>query len=208
MTTINDDFNRADTDVFTGLGTATVATVSQGWSWTSVNGVQFINSNQAINSSGFCYSRAETDLASGDHYAQIKLKTTTNGVDFDFGDLVGVTARYASGANSGYIGYVRGTDNTANIAVLTAGTIGTPLMTSAPLTLAVNDVLRIEVSSNTISLKINGVDVVTPVTDNTYLSSVKRTGFWSRANTFTMFMDDFQAGDLAAGGSLFIDVAD
>lgn len=90
MTTISDNFTRADSN--TSLGSS-----SEGWSWSVTGtGVWGITSNQAYNvsSTGNTGARADIDLASANHYAQIKINTVDNNP--------GPCTRYSANANTFY----------------------------------------------------------------------------------------------------------
>lgn len=89
MTTLTDDFNRAN---------GAIGNSAEGWSWGSQQNTHSISGNAAIpGTAGHTINRAESDLGSSDHYSQAVL--TFAGA----ADDVGVTARNSSSANTCYV---------------------------------------------------------------------------------------------------------
>lgn len=178
-TTITDSFNRADQS---GLGTS-----SEGWSWSAVSGVLQIASNQAKFSSGDPVSRADADLSSADHYAQIERKDTTAGSSA----YVGPCCRFSASASTYYLGIIRSLSN-PGIYKRVAGSF-TRLITGTAEAAA--NTYKLSANGTTISQLINGALDVS-VTDSSIAGNL-RTGL--QIGALNCIGDNFQAGDLSAG---------
>lgn len=98
-TVILDDFDRSNANP---PGTATVATVSQGWAWADVEGDISLSGNVlVISASARGTIRAGSNLASDEHYSQAVITSTTNETS-----IGGVLIRKAANATmTCYVGY-------------------------------------------------------------------------------------------------------
>ena len=172
MATITDDFNRADNDA---LGTS-----SEGWSWTEVTGDIDIVSQVATGQvSANSSARAEIDLDSADHYAELAIS--------DFGaNGVGPCCRFDPSAETFYVAYEDGTS--LRLFKVIAGTFGSALGTAAS---AGASTVRIEANGTTIRVLDDGVEVIN-VTDGD-ITGHTRTGIVVGLGGD---IDFFEAGDL------------
>lgn len=181
MATIADDFNRADAD---GLGTATVGGVSQGWSWTEVAGDIDIVSNEARGgSNGVNHTaRAESDLGSADHYAEVDVVA--------FSDGTGPCVRFSGSVQTCYVAIYDG-----NVRIFKIQT-GSFTQVGATYSSLAAGTYRLSVSGTTLDLLLNGVSQGTRTDSD--IASNTRTGIRS-AHTNDR-LDNFAAGDLGGGG--------
>ena len=184
-TTISDDFNRADnTNISTGAP----------FSWTEVDGDSSIAGNAYSNGGGatFGVARADSDLSSDDMYATAVLATI--GASW----TGGVEARFSSSAFTCYNAYAFNNPTTGPWATtkVSAGA-NTGIGSNTATTVTANDVIRLEVDGSTIRRYKNGglQDTATDTTHTGYL----RSGVG--ADNSAWRIDDFEAGDLAAGGN-------
>jgi hypothetical protein len=187
MATITDDFTAADGNL---VGGGTDLT----WGTTYGTGTWTISSNRAgCPSSGDAMIRAEHDLDTPNHYAQV---TTTGD-----GGHTGVVVRFSSSAQTGYI--VRVAPFQAYIIKYVAGT---PDFAGGHYddwnwgAKASTDVLRAEIdASNTIYVYKNGVLNRTWTDSSSPITSGTRVGLFSQSGSAAEF-DDFEAADFSAPG--------
>jgi hypothetical protein len=180
MPTIADDFNRTDNAT---LGTATVGGVSQGWSWTEVQGDIDIVSNTARAAAAATSSaRAESDLGTTDHYAEVDVTSTNNGC--------GPCVRYAAAATTYYLWYVDSFDRVASVIAGAFSQVGTINNNASGLH-------RLSISGTTIEGFIGGVSQGT-ITDSA-ITTGTRTGI--RSDDTISIMTSFGAGDLGAAAA-------
>jgi hypothetical protein len=183
-TTITDNFNRANS---TSLGTS-----SEGWSWTSFRfGVQNDQAYQTGSATQGGNARAEIDLSSDDHYAEIVASgwggsgaaRTSVAARSDDADPVFNVVYYATEKRDPAIW---GTD----LRLLRTDTVLADADdgTSAPCT------VRVEADGSNISAYVNGVLKIGPVTD-TEITGWLRAGMRFRGLSTA---DDFEAADLLA----------
>lgn len=172
MATITDNFDRANS--------ASLGTASGGFSWTETNGGNLeIVSNQCKGVlGGLNLARAEQDLASADHYAQVFVVQA--------GDGCGLIVRYDAASNNGYLCEIASgecrifrMDGGSLTQIGSSGAGSTPGLT-----------WKLEAIGNTITLYAEG-SVNTTATDSNYPSNV-RTGVYSNLNGI---MDDFEASE-------------
>ena len=146
---------------------------------------------------GYTRSRAQSDLASSNHYSQAAITTSVVGSDG------GVTARSATAADTCYT-YERKDSGTPwhRLAKVVAGVI-TELSTGNLNAPANGDTQRLEVNGSSLTGLINAVTRIGPFTD-TSISSGTRAGLTARANGVErVTWDNFEAADLATGGGGF-----
>ncbi len=132
-----------------------------------------------------------------DHYSQVKI---TAGISA--GGL-GPAVRVGAGAGNGTF-YAAIVNDGSTIRVkkwvdTTESQLGADITT----TISVNDVVRIEASgtsTTTLTIKVNGSTIDTR-TDSTSPITTGKAGFVSRYADTTMTLDDWEGGDLSAGGN-------
>lgn len=187
MTTITDDFNRADGDI---------GSSSEGWSWTQVRGDLNIASNvvQPISAS-HNEGRAEFDLQTDNMFAQA---TVPSGTFFD----LAVAVRWDSTASTYYSVAMRENQNDIVVNFMNAG-VNVPLTSVAVPNVAAGDTIRVEVFDDLISAIYNGVKVAS-FTDRRISRGNRRAGF----NMFNSNgrVENFSAGDLLASPTYIVDV--
>lgn len=175
MATITDNFNRADAG---SLGSS-----SEGWSWAdTVTGLDIVSNQAKGDSSGFNRARAESDLASANHYAQVTMVLS--------GDGAGPCVRFSSSADTCYLYYcdlASGRIFSVVAGSLTSlGSFGNP---------GNGSVLKLSANGTTLEAFDDGVSQGT-VTDSA-ISGNTRTGI--EGSTSAAVLDDFSAGDLGGG---------
>lgn len=175
MTTFVDNFTRAD------------GTTNGVNGWTVVLGTWVVASNAlklTTTSNASQIVQSGTQMASNDHYAQVKLGALVS----TFGPICRVSGAQA---NSWYM-LRRASASTVSIYKNAAGT--TTTLTTVNATLAIGDVMRIEAYGDLINGYVNGV-LVTSVTDPSPLTGTG-TGIRVTGNAQNMIWDDFAAGDV------------
>lgn len=194
QTTITDDFTHADGD-----------TIGNQLTWTEVSGDWDTKSNQATkeNTANIVeFARAESDLSSADHYAQVKVITDRFGIAFP-DTFAGPCVRFAAGATTCYSAV------SLSAMYLVKHVNGTRTdMTSAAMTATMNDLLKCDVTGSTITGYQNGVQIAQ--TTDTAISGNTRCGIQSfaadfRDAGFLLAFDDFEASDgLSASSKLLL----
>lgn len=211
-TTINDDFTRANG---TGLGTATVASVSQGWSWTcfdadgagtvsATNRLNIVSNKAALdNASGSNYgqTRSGSALSSADHFAQITTGVVGTGSN---NPQLGPVARFAnSGTNiSGYqfralpIG-----SNGFDLEKVSATGVQSQLAVSAAVQVADGKVMKLTANGSAISCDYDAGSLTLSVTDTSVTGNVNCGMYAVCGNTLVAgpTFGGFTASDLATG---------
>lgn len=180
MTTITDNFNRAD---------GAIGSSSEGWSWANAQGSFSIVSNAAVPGTGGQNNcRAESDLSSSDHYSEAVV--TYAGV----ADDVGVAARFATAANTAYLYLNDGGNDRIYKVIAGAYTSLTALATAAPTAVT----FRLECSGTAIAGKRNGTTRVS--TTDSSITTGTRCGIRAyNDGGSASTIDSFVAADLAAG---------
>jgi hypothetical protein len=175
MTTLTDNFNRANGDI---------GSSSEGWSWTVSSGDFDIVSNEcSVASAGLM--QAASDLATDDHYSQATIRDTTI-------TNWGVTARHAD-ADNFYLAQAQGTSLTIfkNVSGFTQ------IAQTTSLTIGQGDVIKLECNGSDIKIYENAVERVS-VSDAS-LSGQVRCGI--RSGSSGRLYDDFEAADIVVGGT-------
>lgn len=186
-TTITDDFNRSDA--------ASLGTASGGWSWTAVQSTQSIVSNVAnIDASAFNSARAESDLSSADHYAQVSVVTLN--ANFNY---IGGAVRFASAANTHYVCVVAKGEGDIELWKRVAG--GFTVLSTAGITQSIPETYKTSINGSTLKGYQAGVERVS--TTDTAITGNTRTGISGYQDYGTLRVDDFEAADLSAGGILY-----
>lgn len=190
-TTITENFNTADS-----------GTLGPTLSWTeqTYDGFAIVsNEAQFLGTSSPLIARANTDLASTDHYAQVTI--TNNGT----GGAVrycGVIARKDSSTTQTY--YVAYIKNGSNVGLYkcVAGSL-TQLGSDAAITFGSAKVLKLTCNGSTISVDYDGVNKISQT--DTAITSGVRCGLAcyqsSSGITVNPLGDSFEAGDLAAAST-------
>lgn len=181
MATFSDNFNRADGSIGNG--------------WTVLAGTWAISSNRLASTSittNATISQTGTPMATNDQWAEIRVINPVS----TFGPVV----RH-DGSTVGNFYMLRRTSGTQlSLYKNIAG--ATTLMTTVNITLAVNDVMRIEAIGNTINGYINGV-LVSTTTD-----SARPTGAYCglrvTGNTSGGTWDDFACSDVGVGAPHYV----
>lgn len=180
-TIIVDDFTLADGTV-----------IGNQLTWTEVNGNWTTVSNAARGgtSNNRASARAEHDLSSADHYAQLAFISST-GVN---ARIAYNCVRFDPSAEIYYRSTAREDGGNANIAKMISGT-ATTIATLSSVTISLPDTLRTEINGSTIEQFFNGVSngagTDTAITGNLRCGIGTNTG-----GSSTVTVDDFEAGDL------------
>jgi hypothetical protein len=189
-TTVTDNFNRADSTDLNASSTGK----SPPFSWTEVNGNWQIDINRLGEVSGagaHSYVRADIDLSSANHYAQMQVKSGSN-----HGGQYGPLARVDAAADTFYmflwVGFSTITNKLFKRVSGTFTDIGT-----GPNVVADDDVLKVDCNGSTINTYRNTVLNIGPVTD-TAISGNLRGGVIGY-NSFSYVFDSFEEAD--AGGA-------
>lgn len=184
-TTITENFNCTDADL---------DAASTQLDWTELGGDLDVSSNTLVTSSGTGttgYGRAESDLSSSDNYSQCGYYISSGSANLN----PRVGTRYSSSANTCYMGQARPSSSYFRHQKVIAGT-HTDLATGGTPA-AGTYTLKITADGSSITLYNDGVAVVGPTTD-TAISTGLRAGVAITRYTTTVYMDNFEAGDLAA----------
>jgi hypothetical protein len=179
-TTITDNFNRANSSTLGGPS----------WTWTEVNGNWEILSNQLHGEESVAsQARAESDLSSADHYAQIAVKDTSNGSE----TLAGAITRFHASDNwTGYVGIWAPSGTTYEIIKVVSGS-GTLLFQGGSL-FPDGTVVKMASNGSTQTIYKDGVSQATGT--DTAITGNLRTGVYSYSTNVNT-LDNFQAADLA-----------
>lgn len=175
-TIITESFNQANSTILGPDLTWTEVTSN----WTTV-------SNEAAPGGVAGNARAEHDLSSDDHYAQVVIKATTS-------SNAGVRIRFAAAADTNYFGIWRNTNTRYEIfkRIATSNTI---LFNGAASAIAINDVIKLEVTGADLLTLYRNAGAEASGTD-TSITGDLRTGMYGDSSTSRL--DDFEAADLAA----------
>ena len=195
-TTITDDFNRADADP--------PSNAAAGWSWTEVSGTVWrINTNRVQHSGQILAIRslrAESDLSGADHYAQVYKETNTYD---DAQHYEGPCCRFSSSAETFYTGVWRESPSGTTVVRLYKVVAGTPTQIGSDVGVAGNDntTVKVEANGSTIKVYYEGAQQISET--DTSISDGTRAGI-ACYYQFLVYLDDFAASDLAAGGATLI----
>lgn len=185
QTTITESFNKADAD-----------TLGPDLTWTEVVGDIDVASNQASGQSTTTANeaRAESDLSSDDHYAQVDV--TVYGVQ----DNATVAARYGSTDRTNYLFIIQNhTSATFRLFKLVAGS-ATQIASVDDTAPTVTFTARIKVDGSDIEGLIDGVSKVGPTSDTANTGQTRGgIGMSGLEAAGDVTVDNFEAADLAAG---------
>lgn len=185
QTTITDDFNRADQS---GLGSS-----SEGWSWTATIGGYNIVSNEAENvamTGNLAFARAESDLSSEDHYAQVDVTTVAQ-------NRQGVAARFSDSADTAYMFVER--QVVPDFAIFKRVTGTDTLLNDSASGATEPFTIKGECDGSGLTLYVDDVSEVT-ITDTDITGNV-RAGLHHGGTSVGGTVDNFEAADLAAVAS-------
>lgn len=163
--------------------------------WTELQADLDLISNRAVTvTTDASSARADTDLATANHYAQAKVNLTV-----DEGSGGGVIARKDSTATmTFYMSDIVWSNDTSRLFKSIAGTftaIGTPVATT--LVVPTQYLVRLEVNGSTLTTKVDGVTKQTET--DTAIAGNLRCGIRGQSaagGTGRVEWDDFEAGDL------------
>lgn len=195
---IADPFDRPDTTNVDSGGPVDWSEVFNAADW-EIQGNRIVK----VTGSGLGCLRAEPELASSDHYAQ--LDVVAKGVSAS-ARAVAPAARMHATNETYYLGQALYDDDTGANQLFRLNRVvtgGQSVLGTAPF--AAQDVphtQKLIVSGSSLELFIDGVSKVA-VTD-TVITGHKRTGIVGNTNNF-MFADNFQAGDLATPIPVFME---
>lgn len=190
QTTITESFNKADS---TTLGPDLT------WTETTGNLEVFSNTCRAVAISTLSEARAESDLSSADHYAEIIIA----GLDTNGTHILSETrslARFDSSARTHYgTMYSRAAGGNHALFKRVAGSFTSLANISA--TLNQNDPLRMTCNGSTISSASGGTSLAS-VTD-TAITGNTRCGIATQRDDPATFLDSLTASDLAASTTIY-----
>lgn len=182
--TITDNFNRSDG----ALGSS-----GEGWSWTVTSGDFRVSSNQARTySSGQNNARADSDLASTDHYSQVL--AVTHGASS--GRDIGCAVRYSSSADTCYLYVQDASDGACKLYKVVTGSYSGLASEGSGHADASNDTMRFEADGTSLIGYWNDAEHVS--TTDSSLTTQVRTGIRGYGND--NYMDDFEA-DVLGGAT-------
>lgn len=198
---IADTFNRTNGDL-------DGSTSSDGlFTWDEFQGSGLsISSNQVLvaDDNNDNYARAQLDMGTDDHYAQIELAafTMTEGVGngIDGGVIVrkGSPATFTCYAGYGSKHSVSGVGdvNEYRVTEITAGSFA--VLASDTQDPAVSDVVKLEVDGSDLRLYVNTIEIIT--TSDGSITGNLRTGLasWSSTASNVLILDNFAAADVTA----------
>lgn len=191
MTTLTDSFDRTDQE---DLGTS-----SEGWSWTRINGISNsvdIVTNKAQTSGladGPLY-RADSDLASDDHYAQAIVSATSEANPA----LVGVACRMPSTAtNTAYRAEARFDNDTFRLSKIVSGSETSLAAPATTFSVGNSYTVKVQADGSTIKSFLGGIEV-SSVTDESISGNVRCGIRGDKHTTGVVTWDDFEAADLGA----------
>lgn len=182
-TTITDNFNRADS--------AALGTSAEGWTWTEFGGSALsITTNEVTYGGDDTPARANSDLASDDHYSQAVVAGLNSGSTSNWE----LQVRFASAAAT-YYRLIHRRNATTTYRLFTDTTQVGATVDAAEDTPPYT--MRLEMDGSSILAKKSGTTVIGPFTDVTY-SGQLRCGMGSTGANVGQKHDNFEAGDLAA----------
>jgi hypothetical protein len=176
--------------------TADLDTATEDLDWTETNGTWDVTGGQCRNNSGsgvVADARAESDLSSDDHYAQVIISQSPSGASRGCGPAT----RFAAAARTYYF-ILMEAEATDTIEIWkSAAAVLTSLAGPTGFTESLPDTFRLEVDGSDLDALANGASIVT-VTD-TAITGNTRTGLHGQSGGATKCLyDTFEAADLAA----------
>jgi hypothetical protein len=192
QTTLADDFNRADA--------GTMGTASGGFTWTQYGAGMGVGSNRLVtNSLSFGWGRAESDLSSADHTAQLDAIQYHSSAD----GACGLSVRYGASDNTSYSALVYSptfgnSSGQTQIYKVLSGSM--TQLTTGSLTLAPPETIKVGISGSTLTIYQSGTSVLS--TTDTSITGNLRTGafIYSGNNVGHGTFDNFVGDDGAGGG--------
>lgn len=190
-TTITESFNKADS-----------GTLGPTLSWTelSFDGFEVVsNEVRCFGTSAALFARADSDLASTDHYSQaVFTNSGTGGVIRWYGVIA---RKDSSTTQTYYVAYIKNGSN-VGLYKCVAGSL-TQLGSDAAITFGSSKILKLTCNGSTISVDYDGVNKISQT--DTAITSGTRCGLacFNSSSGITVFPlgDSFEAADLAAGST-------
>jgi hypothetical protein len=185
-TTITESFNTAD-------GT----TLGPDLTWSEVSGNWTVASNRAaipVGGSVFGSARAQSDLSSADHYAEIEITSSDNGAGLF--TQAGVSARFSSGAGTYYAAVLYRFGSSMSLQKV-INNVQTGLSTPS-ITVALPEKYKVQCDGSVIKSYQAGVER-SSLTDTSITGNL-RCGMCGYTTAGAATMDNFEASDLAATG--------
>lgn len=190
MTSISDNFNRADNPI--SLGSS-----SEGWSWTAVDGVWGILSNNAIETvtGGNFAARAEIDLATDAQFSQLTIVAFAGPLNVGLA-IGGPCTRFSAAAKTFYSFLWRASTGQYQFFKCVAGAF--TLLGTGGSASADGDVVKITSDAGNQHTGFrNGAINMVAVSDSS-ITGNKRTGMiFNRGGVGQPTYDDFSAADLS-----------
>jgi hypothetical protein len=195
--TFVDAFTRADADL-------DGSTSSDGlFAWDEIDGTDFtVLSNQcrrALSGANFSTARADADLDTDDHYAQVVLAAWSHSGGGANAISAGVLCRFTGAAGTAGYGFEVTDQTTPDRRIYRYDTDANIANDSSSTT---SGTIRLEVDGSSLTAKVNGGTVLGPSTNSQFAGQL-RTGISSYitpgASGSTMDFDSFEAGDIVAG---------
>lgn len=176
--------------------------------WTEVVGDLSINSNavgqQTVNIFGS--GRAETDLATDDHYGQVDIVSLT--VAGSASEMAGPLARFNPSAETYYMSRIHNDSSGTELTDVFKNVTGsfTSIGSAVGITISIPDTLKLSVDGSTLINELNGVEKHnfsdTAITGHLRAGIFLRMGGSGSANDIKV--DNFEAADIAAAGGIVV----
>lgn len=184
-TTITESFNKADSD-----------TLGPDLTWTEVNGDFDVVSNQCrhTNTTTVRSARAESDLSSADHYAQVQIVSNGSGTN---DCAAGACARFAAAAETMYFAFYYQADNRLYVSKKVTG--AQTNITSSVITEALPETYKCEINGSTLKGYQAGVERVS-TTDSAITGNLRGGILLYQSSVLNPTIDNFEASDELGGG--------
>lgn len=184
-TTITESFNTGNSD-----------TLGPDLTWSETAGDWDIVSNMAQlqTSGGNTHARAQSDLSSSNHYAQVDFASTSTHT----WDHIGACARFASAASTFYVTILGKAGGTGTIYQYKCVATSYTLLGSTACAMSLPDTIKTRANGSTITSYFNGTSKL-EYTDSA-ISGGTRCGIHGYYGADKPSADNFEASDLAAAG--------
>ena len=189
QTTITESFNQADS-----------TTLGPDLTWTEVAGSWDTISNQVriAAASGLVddHARADSDLSSTDHYAQLQVVDLGGAAEIN---VLGASARFASAANTAYSAFARRDTDKIRLYKTVAGV--ETLISEVAITISLPELYKVECNGSTIKAYQAGVERLS-ASDSAITTGTRGgiNGYYNNGATKPLG-DLFEAADLAAAAT-------
>ena len=182
------------TDAFTGTDGTALTTYSANWSLNSGNFVINTNAVAPNQSATECGARWNADTFGNNQYAQSKLANITT-----TGQTIGVAVRAATGGAASYYGFYADGSGGGKTFLFKMVAGSWTQLGSLGAALAVNDIIRLEVSGTTLTPKVNGSTQSPPGARTDSAHSSGAAGLSGYSVSTSMRLDDWEGGNLGGG---------